>query len=558
MSGCNSSSNDEISGGSSAGENKRIRYGSPNKSDINNEMANLSVQKENEEGEDCEDSTPPVALLKSEEDTEGGRDDALLMTEEGEGDEAGGNDNIDKLVAAIRTHLVNLCCKKDLIIAAELIIRGGLTMNKMRFAIKYGLENSQLKVGETADSIKEAYKIFITMVGEEWIRAGYLPNMGDILSDDTLGAAMKNYNPEAYGFLDDLVRLHRIPEDNPCILAIKKYITRSVAKEAGQQATAKDIASIKVIDAISVVLKKDGYKKHFSKACTAADISKAEGYLISIIILGFYAKLYRIRNEGEGKLLPVIIPSANARDEMFDERVQQESFETVFSTVLIVMCGYVPHGECMVNKKYLLAFEEEELMEFGYRIACFLDSIFEFDLSSLTSSHSKVYLKFSGLLFMSDEEKEGLRKMRQKLIEQLLMMHEDVKMSIYDAFENGILTEEDMSPLYQRFEHVIKAAAASSKLEPDGSNIKSVYDEIDKIFSKGVPETTFKMRWSSFLERCKDQDGRLHSQLHRQRQMRAATEGRDQIRNDSSIIQQQKKMSFEMLKSSSINTNKKK
>jgi hypothetical protein len=528
-------------------------------------------------------------------------------------------------------------------------------------------------VGETADSIKEQYIIFITMVGDEWKRAGYLPNMGDILSDDTLGAAMKNYNPEAYGFLDDLVRLHRIPEDNPCILAIKKYITRSVAKEVGQQATAKDIASIKVIDAISVVLPKDNYQKHFSKACTAADISKAEGYLISIIILGFYAKLYRIRNEGEGKLLPVVIPSANARDKMFDERVQQESFQRVFSTALILVCGYVPHGECVVCKKYLLTFDEEMLMEFGYRIACFLDCVFEFDLTSLTKSHSNVYLKeYSGLLFMSDEEKADLKEMRQKLIEAFIervtLMHEDVKMSIYDAFsgktlkseqlercngrythmmkaasvfstlkndgsnvedvrdrideilgqdvsheglssrwrsflerckdfnsslyhilheaqnpslyqraresiaeanedfnmsiydalETGILTDNDLSPLYQKFEHVTKATEAASELEPDGSNIASVYNEIDKIFSKGVPESTIKSRWASFLQRCKDQDGRLHSQLHRQRQMRAATEGRDRIRNDSSIIQHQKKMSFEMLKSSSINTNKKK
>ncbi|KAL7455985.1 hypothetical protein ACHAWC_007491 [Mediolabrus comicus] len=501
----------------------------------------------------------------------------------------------------------------------------------MRRAIGYGLKHSQPNDGDTEESTKKQYTIFITMVGEAWKGVGRLPNVGDPLSNDTTGVGIKNYAPDKDGFKKDKERLHRINDENPCILAIKKYIPRSVAREGGKRATRNHYQSIKVIDAITVTLPKDNYQKHFSNACAEADISKAEGYLISVIILGFHAKLYGILNKG--KRLPVIIPSANARDKMFDERVQQDSFKSVIHTTLIELCGYVPHGECVVCKKYLLCFDEETLKEFGHRIACFLSHVFKsFDLTSLTSSYSKVYLKFSGLLFMSNEEKEDLKKMKKKLIEKftehVVTMHEDVKMSIdrafdgetltnddlekcngkfahvmkaasvfatlnndgsnvedvrarineilsqdvsrdtlssrwdrflerckvfkpslyhilheaqnpslyqraresiaeanedfnmsiYDALEAGILTEKDMSPLYARFEHVMKAAEAASKLELDGSNIKSVYDDIDKIFSKGVvAEETIRCRWDTFLQRCMEQDDFLYKQLFKER-----------------------------------------
>ena len=131
-------------------------------------------------------------------------------------------------------------------------------------------------------------------------------------------------------------------------------------------------------------------------------------------------------------------------------------------------------------------------------------------------------------------------------------------MSIYDAFENGIVTEEDLSPFYDRYEHVIKAAAASSELKPDGSNIESVYDDIDEIFSKGVEsEETITSRWQRFLQRCKEQDTSLHGKLYKERQTRASIQVRDQIRRDSSNNQQQKMTSFDMLKSNFMNKNKK-
>ena len=45
---------------------------------------------------------------------------------------------------------------------------------------------------------------------------------------------------------------------------------------------------------------------------------------------------------------------------------------------------------------------------------------------------------------------------------------------IADAFENGVLTEEDMALANSTFTHVVKAAAATFELTRDGSNAVQV------------------------------------------------------------------------------------
>ena len=63
--------------------------------------------------------------------------------------------------------------------------------------------------------------------------------------------------------------------------------------------------------------------------------------------------------------------------------------------------------------------------------------------------------------------------------------------TIADAFENGVLTEEDMALTNSTFTHVVKAAAATFELMQDGSNTAQVFDKIDKIFAKDSSGDSF-------------------------------------------------------------------
>jgi hypothetical protein len=589
------------------------------------------------------------------------------------------NDGVEVVVQAtapiptqqVDTILQKLLASSELRAAAKRIMNKTVDMNDLRESLKKGLIVLYTEYKSRDDFIiaeRNAKKAIIAA----WKKVGdgkyeNAINMGNDPAEmklgDLWGLVIKNYAPiddcDLQNGSDETTHPNRIPDSNPCINAYKKRLLNSICREVLREfpeatPVAPNYNRIQFIDTCILALDKEDYQSEIETAAQLGGITVPEFYLFGLLMVGFHAKHYGYCNEGVGAL-PVIAASANARDNLFEEGVRNINSESIpHQTKLMRFYSYVPHGECVTVKIYLLRFEEESQKVFGQRLLHFYYDIHpDSSLKQLLKQGSRVYLRYSGLDFMTEDEKKELldaieeiiRKMHEErdfCIEAMTKafngeeLTEDVlignrakfKRGLHAAFAASKLTEDNLATIckkvndslteglsrskgtaqwkrflhycrgYNRqmtkrlytestvkkyhdyepkvlmhdgftmedvtdeefesllggfkgkYAHVINAGRVCSNMELDGSNIKSVYDEIDEIFSKGVEsEETITSRWRSFLQRCEDHDTSLHGKLHKERQTRASIQMRDQIRRDSSRNQQQKMMSFDMLKS---------
>ena len=423
----------------------------------------------------------------------------------------------------VSSHLDELCCPDTLKKVADAIIQTNQPPNPMKAAIRFGLFDILPRETDTKESIQRGYNTYEKNISSEWRRVGCTPNTGHPLSENTLGVKVKNYSPSTdnFRFADDPLTTNRIHNSNGCISVHRVAIVNSVAREAGGQVAPAEYVATAFIDAITIVLIKDRYAANFAAACKLAGITKTEGYLISVILLGYHAKFYQ-KCHGEGQRLPVAFASANAYKNMIDSRFTTgDLMAPPFMTQLMELCRKLPHGECVLNSKYLLQFDEQQLRAFGYREACFLNRVFSVDLSRLVASHSIVYLKYSGYLFMSDEERADLNEARKDLLAKIAKARAHLEATITKAFKGDALTEADLNQYKKRYNHVMLAAERFAILTRDGSNAAQVAGEIHAIFSVDasgedvVSDNTRRSRWNSFFDRCMKVDSTL-CQLLRQ------------------------------------------
>ena len=185
-------------------------------------------------------------------------------------------------------------------------------------------------------------------------------SFGELLArQKASGVVFKNYNPE-----DDDREVERgeiadkfcpISRKNPCIMAYHDFLPNSLEKERKRLDKGGVIlAEVRFIDAVPASVAKEEYKKEIEKLWNKWGLDEALLYSIGILMLDFHAKHHRCVN---GRPLPVVIASANARDKcfslsMFDDR-------EVFETNLVRICGVMPHGECWVRRMYLLRWDEK-------------------------------------------------------------------------------------------------------------------------------------------------------------------------------------------------------
>ena len=423
----------------------------------------------------------------------------------------------------VSSHLDELCCPATLKKVADAIIQTNQPPNPMKAAIRFGLFDILPKETDTKESTRLGYNTYESNISSEWRRVGCTPNTGHPLSENTRGVKVTNYCPSTdnFRFADDPLTTNRIHNSNGCISVHRVAIVNSVAREAGGQVAPAEYVATAFIDAITIVLIKDRYAANFAAACKLAGITKTEGYLISVILLGYHAKFYQ-KCHGEGQRLPVAFASANAYKNMIDSRFTTgDLMAPPFMTQLMELCRKLPHGECVLNSMYLLQFDEQQLRAFGYREACFLNRVFSVDLSRLVASHSIVYLKYSGYLFMSDEERADLNEARKDLLAKIAKARAHLEATITKAFKGDALTEADLNQYKKRYKHVMLAAERFAIMTRDGSNAAQVAGEIHAIFSVDaseedvVSDNTRRSRWNSFFDRCMKVDSTL-CQLLRQ------------------------------------------
>ena len=174
----------------------------------------------------------------------------------------------------------------------------------------------------------------------------------------------------------------------------------------------KDLPTAKIVDASSAVLGKDDY--HGDHKLHVKDGKYKNGdevYMISLITLGYHGKLSRF---SKGRPLPLLITTANGRDENFQYDDIEFNDAGVFTSFYFEIFQYIPHGECWGRKTYLLAFEESDYIIFGRALVGFY-SRFQY-LRSIAVPRllvSEIAFRFSGIFDMTPEEREDLARARE-------------------------------------------------------------------------------------------------------------------------------------------------
>ena len=174
----------------------------------------------------------------------------------------------------------------------------------------------------------------------------------------------------------------------------------------------EDLLTAKIVDASSAVLGKDDY--HGDHKLHVKDGKYKNGdevYMISLITLGYHGKLSRF---SKGRPLPLLITTANGRDENFQYDDIEFNDAGVFTSFYFEIFQYIPHGECWGRKTYLLAFEESDYIIFGRALVGFY-SRFQY-LRSIAVPRllvSEIAFRFSGIFDMTPEEREDLARARE-------------------------------------------------------------------------------------------------------------------------------------------------
>ena len=248
-------------------------------------------------------------------------------------------------------------------------------------------------------------------------------NLSELLSIHTRGVVLKNYAPD-----DDCVEQgkdthNRIPRTNPCVLTYAKVIINSLLKESGSTTdTLGDgsLNSIRFVDVCALALGKDKYEEEIKEFCKAARISVDEFYLIGTILVGFHALFYKMNNN-PGERMPLLVASANARDHVINTNASPNE-NGIIITNLLMYCGVVPHGECWVNKAYLLNWDEDDYVPFANSLVWFYSN-FYVDIGRLKDKEggSEILLRFSGLISMTPAERKEIRDCRRANQEMMVL-----------------------------------------------------------------------------------------------------------------------------------------
>jgi hypothetical protein len=272
-------------------------------------------------------------------------------------------------------------------------------------------------------------------------------NLSELLSTTTLGVVLKNYAPN-----DDCAEQgkdthNRIPRKNSCVLTYAKVIINSLLKEAGSTSDSLgdgSLNSIRFVDVCALALGKDKYEEEIKEFCKAADISVDEFYLIGSILVGFHALFYKMNNPG--MQMPFMVASANARDHVINTNASPNE-NGIIITNLLMYCGVVPHGECWVNKAYLLNWDEDDYVPFANSLVWFYSS-FYVDIGRLKDKEggSEILLRFSGLISMTPAERKEIRDCRRANQEMMVLaaaMHRV-------GWKREMLTVESEVAMYDR------------------------------------------------------------------------------------------------------------
>ena len=206
-----------------------------------------------------------------------------------------------------------------------------------------------------------------------------------------------------------------IPRSNPCIRTFCKSLINSLLAKAGEERSTSENPSVRFVDACSVALVKDKYQTEIKEFVKAAGISLEEFYLLSMMSIGFHSKYYKIINNG--KPMPLIVASANARDNLLDMELEFADNGTIL-TCLLKYFGVVPHGECFVVKRNLMQWDDADYVRFNLSLVMFYSSFPELEvIGKLIEMGSRITHRYSGWDFMTVQEREDMKALRRAIQE---------------------------------------------------------------------------------------------------------------------------------------------
>ena len=232
--------------------------------------------------------------------------------------------------------------------------------------------------------------------------------------------------------------------------------------------------------------------------------------MVPLITMGYHARYYSYENQG--RKLPVLLTTANGRDECFDYDNIRYDNAGVYEGSVIKLYQYVSHGETWANKGYLLSFVDttdtdgeevpcvdelpcveevpriEYYEQFGSALVGFYSNFKSLTQLDQLDGKSRIAYRYSGFDFMTPEERLELilnrewffraSSLAKVMSENSPTWTRDALVNLDDTFrsKNG-LKRSELLAMYDRF---------LAKKEPEAlvEDLKKVLDDHTKGFFK--------------------------------------------------------------------------
>lgn len=302
------------------------------------------------------------------------------------------------------------------------------------------------------------------------------------------------------------------------------------------------------------MLGKDNYQGEIKAFVEDAGFrDEHEFYMLSLITMGYQIRYYKSMNES--RPLPILPATANGRDNLLE--YNEINFTNgVFENDYVKLFKSVAHGECWSNKVYLLGFEEKDYDQFGQALVGFYSCFDDFRQLSALGGESRIAYRYSGLDFMTKEEREELVRNREYFYRGKTLAKALESVGWDKGRLKDLLDGEEMLELYTRLLGDGKSAKEEAdfvkKLEDDRMKlfdlfnvaivlkdaldkngalpvtyIPIIYDEINDALEEGTddpsllmdPQVCMDQRWRRFLTRFSDISGVDELQAYRGRKI---------------------------------------